>query len=131
MKSQWLSAAVLAVAVAMSACGGTQAEPETTPEQGNVEGLYPRCDANGNCGPGFTCINGVCRPGVIELLPQCDEEGNCPTGYYCPGGPGSTCRRGGVSAQLPQCDEDGNCPVGFVCRNGPGSTCYRGVAVAQ
>jgi hypothetical protein len=65
MKSRWLSAAFLAVALAVSACGGT--EETVDPAQ-------------------------VSDPGIHPLLLNCDEEGLCPTGYYCD--PGWVCRRG-------------------------------------
>ncbi len=65
MKSPWLSAAFLAVALAVSACGGTD------------ETLEPAQ---------------VSEPGVQQEVLSCDDEGLCPTGYYCD--PNWICRRG-------------------------------------
>ncbi|QRK06839.1 hypothetical protein JQX13_43390 [Archangium violaceum] len=97
MKNAWLSAVVLAVAVAVSACGGTEEMPL---EQGNVEQQLPQCDENGECPLGFYCVGGpfgTCRPGAVEAMPyQCTTEGLCPKGYYCDGGPGGICRKGVV-----------------------------------
>jgi hypothetical protein len=92
MKSPWLNAVVLAVALAASACGPT--DETLGQEQGNVEQQLPMCDENGVCPTGYYCEGGpygVCRRGVIEpLLYPCTDEGLCPTGYYCDG---SACRR--------------------------------------
>ena len=78
MKIRWLSAAFVAVALAVSACGGMEEdmEPAQVSEPGALES----------------------RDGDVEqkLLP-CDEEGQCPTGYYCD--PGWVCRRGVGLAQ--------------------------------
>jgi hypothetical protein len=98
MKNSWLSAVVLAVALAVSACGGTQETlEEPTQEQINVDQQLPQCDPYGQCAAGFYCVGGpfgTCRPGAVEAMPyQCTTEGKCPTGYYCDGGPGGICRR--------------------------------------
>ncbi len=98
MKSPWLSAVILAVSMAVSACGGTQETlDETAWEQDNVEQQLPRCDVNGQCPSGFFCDGGpghVCRRDLVEAMPyQCTTEGLCPKGYYCDGGPGGICRR--------------------------------------
>ncbi|MCY1081310.1 hypothetical protein [Archangium lansingense] len=78
MKSQWLSAAFVAVALAVSACGG--AEETLEPAQVSEPGSHESRDGD-----------------VEEMLLPCDEEGQCPTGYYCD--PGWVCRRG-VGAAL-------------------------------
>lgn len=60
MKSGWLSAAVLAVSLAVSACGGT--EETVAPEQGQVEQMLYWCDDEGQCGEGYYCDpGGICR----------------------------------------------------------------------
>ncbi|WP_257450591.1 hypothetical protein [Archangium lipolyticum] len=95
MKNSWMSAVVLAVALAVSACGGTQEAPEeTAQEQGNAEAqLYP-CTDDGRCPSGYYCDGNACRRGAVEAMPyQCTTEGLCPKGYYCDGGPGGICRR--------------------------------------
>ncbi|WPB77319.1 hypothetical protein KYC5002_51115 [Archangium violaceum] len=96
MKSPWLNAVVLAVALAVSACGPTDEtqEQEQEQEQGNVEQMLPQCDENGVCPEGFYCVGGrpfgACRRGIEPLLYPCTADGRCPTGYYCDG---SACRR--------------------------------------
>ena len=72
MKSRWLSAAFLAVALAVSACGGT----EETGELGQVSDPALRGSPAGD---------------VTQMLLDCDEEGQCPEGYYCDGA--WVCRR--------------------------------------
>ncbi|ATB28374.1 hypothetical protein [Melittangium boletus] len=103
MKNPWMKAVFLTVAMALSACGGTQETPdEALAESGDVE----------------------------QMLPQCDEEGQCPTGFYCAGGPGSTCRRG-VVAMPYQCTTEGLCPKGYYCDGGPGGICRRELSLAE
>lgn len=92
MKTPWLSAVVLAVSLAVSACGPVQ-EPQEL-EQGSVEAMPYQCTAEGLCPAGYYCDGGpggICRRGVVEpLLYPCTDEGLCPRGYYCDG---SVCRR--------------------------------------
>ncbi|HEX5748508.1 MAG TPA: hypothetical protein VFZ09_19875 [Archangium sp.] len=89
MKSPWLNAVVLAVALAASACGPTDETQEL--EQGNVEQQLPMCDENGVCPTGYYCDGSVCRRGLVDaMLYACTADGRCPTGYYCDG---SVCRR--------------------------------------
>jgi hypothetical protein len=72
MKSRWLSAAFLAVGLAVSACGGTE-EPGQAPQVSD---------------PGRP----ESREGdVHSLVLPCDEQGECPAGYECD--PGWVCRR--------------------------------------
>lgn len=109
---RWLSAAVLAVAFAVSACGGTieadESELSSAPE------------------------SGVAQPGEVEqMLPQCDEEGRCPAGFYCVGGPGGTCRRGIIDVMVTPCDSAGQCPTGYYCVGGPGGSCRKGIIHKQ
>ncbi|WNG47814.1 hypothetical protein F0U60_29535 [Archangium minus] len=130
MKNAWLSAVVLSVALAVSACGGTE---ETVLDQGNVEQQLPQCDENGECGPGFYCVGGpfgTCRPGAVEaLLPMCTDDGRCPAGYYCDGG--RVCRRQIIEAMPYQCTDEGRCPTGYYCDGGPGGICRRGVVLPE
>ncbi|HZI10066.1 MAG TPA: hypothetical protein VE153_06695 [Myxococcus sp.] len=72
MKSRWVSTAFLAVALAVSACGGMEeaAEPAQVPEPGPAE---PRDGS------------------VEQMLYWCDEEGQCSEGWECD--PGWVCRR--------------------------------------
>jgi hypothetical protein len=107
MKNPWLSAAFLAVALAVSACGGTDETLE--PAQVSEPGIVESRDGN-----------------VEQKALACDEQGLCPTGYYCDGL--GICRRGVVAAALP-CDEQGLCPTGYYC-DGLG-ICRRGVALSQ
>ena len=65
MKNHWLSAAVLAVALAVSACG---TEESVEPAQVSEPGLVKSGDGD-----------------VNQMVLPCDEEGQCPTGYYCDG----------------------------------------------
>lgn len=59
MKSRWLSAAFLAVALAVSACGGAE------PGEGDVHAQLLDCDEEGQCPTGYYCDPGwVCRRGV-------------------------------------------------------------------
>ena len=124
MKSPWLNAVVLAVALTMSACGPTDETQEL--EQGNVEQQLPMCDENGVCPTGYYCEGGafgVCRRGTIEpLLYPCTAEGLCPNGYYCDSG---VCRRGLIDAMLYACTADGRCPTGYSC---DGGVCRRPLA---
>lgn len=110
MMRRWLSAAILAVAFAVSACGGTIEAPEdelaVTPE------------------------SSVAQPEEVDsMAPLCDAQGRCPVGYYCIGGPGGACRRGPIEPLLPMCDEEGRCPEGFYCVGGPFGVCRRGIIV--
>jgi hypothetical protein len=73
MKSRWLSAAFLAVALAVSACGGAAETVE--PAQVSDPGISESRDGD-----------------VHQLVLPCDDEGNCPSGYYCD--PNWICRRG-------------------------------------
>ncbi len=72
MKSRWLSAAVVAVALAVSACGGTEEAVE--PAQVSDPGIRDSREGD-----------------VQQMLLWCDEEGQCPENYYCD--PGWVCRR--------------------------------------
>ncbi len=129
MKNTWLSAVVLAVSLAVSACGPTQEQLEM--EQGGVEQQLPQCDENGQCPTGFYCVGGAfgtCRPGAVEGMPyMCTTEGLCPKGYYCDGGPGGICRRE-LAAQLYPCTDEGLCPRGYYC---DGSACRREIILAE
>ncbi|MFE8603851.1 hypothetical protein [Archangium violaceum] len=124
MKSPWLNAVVLAVALAVSACGPTDETQEQ--EQGNVEQMLPQCDENGVCPEGFYCVGGrpfgACRRGIEPLLYPCTDEGLCPKGYYCDS---NVCRRGVVEPLLYPCTADGRCPTGYYC---DGSACRRELA---
>ena len=114
MKKAWLSAAVLAIGLAVSACGGTVDEV-AAPQVDSLPAteLLPRCNADGSCAANMYCSAGVCRPclyavqgdvtasaclpaaGAVEQMsPLCSSTGTCPAGYYCVGGPGGTCRKG-------------------------------------
>jgi hypothetical protein len=106
MMKRWLSAAVLAIAFAVSACGGTieaeESELSTLPE------------------------SGVSEPGEGEqMAPLCDAWGRCPAGYYCAGGPGGACRKEPIEPLSPLCDSQGRCPAGYYCVGGPGGTCRK------
>ena len=107
MKSPWLSAAFLAVALAVSACGGTDETLE--PAQVSEPGIRESRDGN-----------------VEQEVLSCDDEGLCPTGYYCD--PNWICRRG-VGAVVLSCDDEGLCPTGYYCD--PNWICRRGVGLAQ
>jgi hypothetical protein len=109
---RWLSAAFLAVAVAVSACGGTieaeESELSLAPE------------------------SGVSEPGEVDpMSPLCDSQGRCPAGYYCVGGPGGACYKAPIEALSPLCDSQGQCPDGYYCVGGPGGTCRKGIILKQ
>ncbi|WP_164001880.1 hypothetical protein [Pyxidicoccus caerfyrddinensis] len=74
MKSRWLSAAFLAVALAVSACGSAAETVE--PAQVSDPDVSDSRDGD-----------------VHQLALDCDEEGNCPGGYYCDAN--WICRSGG------------------------------------
>jgi hypothetical protein len=113
MMKRWLSAAVLAVALAVSACGGAieAEESELSPAPESV----------------------VSEPGEgdQQMSPLCDALGRCPAGYYCAGGPGGVCRKEPIEPLSPLCDSQGRCPDGYYCVGGPGGVCRKGIILKQ
>jgi hypothetical protein len=106
MMKRWLSAAVLAVAFAVSACGGT------------IEADEPELSSAPE--------SGVSEPGAgDQLSPLCNSLGQCPAGYYCVGGPGGICRKAPIEPLSPLCDSLGRCPAGYYCVGGPGGVCRK------
>lgn len=104
MKSRWLSAAFLAVALAVSACGG--AEETGQRDQGRDPGIQESREGEGD---------------VHALLLNCDEEGRCPTGYYCD--PGWVCRRGvGLTSQSSKATPDSS-SLGGTCHENCAMQC--------
>ena len=112
------------------------------------------CDKDGDCYPGYICINGICVPD------RCDDGTTCPPGHICFQGvcypicgpglpdcpPGHLCVDiGGDTVCMPGpgggCFDDGHCPPGFICLDGicipdrcdngtpcgPGLLCFEGV----
>jgi hypothetical protein len=64
MKSRWLSTVFLAVALAVSACGGAE-EQVRDPGEEDVQALLLNCDEEGRCPTGYYCdTNWICRRGV-------------------------------------------------------------------
>jgi hypothetical protein len=138
---RWLSGAFLAVAVAVSACGGTieadESELSSAPESvasepGEVDQMLPQCDTEGRCPVGYYCVGGpggICRRGIIEVMaPLCNSQGQCPAGYYCVGGPGGACRKAPIEVLSPLCGPQGQCPEGYYCAGG---VCRKGIIHKQ
>jgi hypothetical protein len=79
--------------------------PGPNPGPGPGPGPLP-CGPDGACPAGYTCVDGICVPGI-----PCDPGGVCPSGFVCVDG---VC--------LPEtpigCNIDTDCPSGYVCYDG-------------
>ena len=83
MKNRWLNAAVVAVAMAITACGGVEEDmgPEQVPvadlqaaEPGDTHQQAIACDAQGRCPPGLICgLRWTCRYVGGRDWPQAHE----------------------------------------------------------
>jgi hypothetical protein len=76
MKSRWLSAAFLAVAMAVSACGGMEenVEPTQGPDSGIRESQARNNTEDGSGTPSTSSFDGTCHEncsmGCVELYPN-------------------------------------------------------------